>query len=136
MAGARCCVRLASYAVIAGDHDRFAFVRSSGRLFLVGGGREHDESPEETLRREAREECGRDIEIESRIGEAIQHFSAEGVDYKMHATIFAATFIGDATAASELELVWLTEAQAKPQLYHECHGWALGEYRCQRSRAF
>ncbi len=56
--------RIAAYGVVRDDEDRLLLARAApmltlrGRWFLPGGGVDHGESPEDSLRREIAEESG------------------------------------------------------------------------------
>src|SRR5438874_996051 len=66
--------RTASYAVIRDGNGRVAFARGQTHIWLVGGGAEQGESPEDTIKREALEEAGRELRIDGPIGTARQFF--------------------------------------------------------------
>jgi len=121
--------RLAAYAVILDQSGRVAVVRdeASGRLFLPGGGSRPGESPQRTVEREVREELGRDVSSLAPLGEAIQHFRADGVHYRMHATFFAGRL--SASEPSEPEHVWtfLPPDEAHAEFFHASHAWIVGE---------
>ncbi len=85
------------------------------------------ETPEQTLRREVREELGREVEIVGQIGEAIQYFYADGRHYRMEATFFAAEFSNDASSAGEHELCWQDREDMERAFYHGGHAWAGGQ---------
>jgi SAM-dependent methyltransferase len=69
--------RPAAYAVIAGENGTVAAVRGpAGMIGLPGGGSLLGETPEETVRREVREELARSVRLVRRIGEATQFFYA------------------------------------------------------------
>ena len=99
-------------------------VGAHGRYFLPGGGSLPGETPDETILREMLEELARSVRIVSKIGEAVQYFSAEGQQYRMEATFFAAEFTGEATGVGEHELFWLETEKIDAAFYHQCHAWA------------
>ncbi len=103
-------------------------VRGSAAHFLIGGGSEPEEAAEDTVAREAIEECGRPIAVGRKIGDAIQYFDADGTAFEMHATLSEARFAGEAgeaTAAGEHALLWLKQEDAAAVMFHECHVWAI-----------
>jgi len=122
--------RPGAYAVIRDAERRVAVVRTSTGCYLPGGGSEPDESPEETLRRETLEECGREIQILERIGEAVEYVGAgpDG-DHGLikHGVFFAAAFGAISRAAVEADhmLVWLRPADAETALSNRSHAWAV-----------
>lgn len=118
--------RPAAYALITDQEGRIAAVKGKGRHFLPGGGSLPGETPEQTVKREVKEEFARDVQIVRRIGEAIQYFFAEGQHYRMEAVFFEARFAGEATDAGEHELYWLDSDEIAVAFYHQCHTWAAG----------
>jgi 8-oxo-dGTP diphosphatase len=121
--------RLAAYVVILDHAGRVAVVRdeASGRLFLPGGGSRPGESPRQTVEREVREELGHDVKSLAPLGEAIQHFRADGVHYRMHATFFAGRL--SASEPLEPEHVWtfLPPDEALAEYFHASHAWIVEE---------
>lgn len=71
-------------AFLYNDENKLAFLRIKGidilgkrdHLETIGGGVENDESLEDALKREVREEIGYDIEIEKNIGYVVDHYNA------------------------------------------------------------
>jgi 8-oxo-dGTP pyrophosphatase MutT (NUDIX family) len=117
--------RRAAYAVIRDSQNRVAAVRGRSGYFLPGGGSRPDETPEQTLRREVREELASEIEILQPIGRAVQYFFADDCHYRMEADFFAAQFIGEPIGTGEHELCWVTETELNGRFYHKCHIWAI-----------
>jgi 8-oxo-dGTP diphosphatase len=117
--------RPAAYAVIRNPVGAFAVVGEGPGYILPGGGSEAGESPEETVRREVREELGRSVLLNRKLGEAIQYFQAGGRFYKMFAVFFAADLTNDFQLKGECELLWLTVSELEKNLFHECHKWAV-----------
>lgn len=120
--------RPGAYAVIEKD-GLYAVVKNPKSFFLIGGGIEGSETPEEALRREVVEEIGWSIRIDDKIGTALQHIyvpeanvyiSKEGHFYKV-------TLMEQVNETSEdtHELVWLSKEEALEKLLHESHRWAL-----------
>jgi 8-oxo-dGTP diphosphatase len=117
--------RPAAYAVIFDAAGRVAVVKGERGYFLPGGGSLSNETPEETIRREVREELGSEVLIRRPIGEAIQYFSADDVDYRMHASFFRAELVGEPGEIREYELEWLKLSQIGELFFHQCHVWAV-----------
>lgn len=115
--------RPAAYAVILSDTGRVAVVETTAGCFLPGGGSYPDELPEETIRREVREELGRAISTPQKLGEAVQFFRATDGDYEMHAVFFRTELTGEPTGRGEHELIWI-EPEYRELFYHESHCWA------------
>ncbi|MDP9236355.1 MAG: NUDIX domain-containing protein [Chloroflexota bacterium] len=132
--GVRYELRSAAYAVIRDSAGKVAVVRSGESYFLVGGGCHSSETPEQTLAREAVEECAQEIAIDRQIGAAIQYFEADGTHFEMQATFFEAHLTADHGGESEHELVWLSPDAGQGAMYHECHAWAITQCVAQPAR--
>lgn len=117
--------RIAAYVVIRSPDGSIASVKGRTAYFLPGGGRECDETPEETVHREVREELGRTIRLTDLIGEAIQYFfaSSDNCHYKMHAMFFTAEFT-DYEGIGEDTLFWLSLPLQASTFFHDSHAWA------------
>lgn len=124
---ARYTERIAAYVVIRSANGDVAAVRGRSAYFLPGGGREGDETPEQTARREVREELGRDICITGRIGEATQYFwaASDSCHYKMQAVFFRAEFADSGDVPDDSRLHWLSAAEVPTAFFHACHQWAV-----------
>jgi 8-oxo-dGTP diphosphatase len=114
--------RPSAYAVVRDAAGRVAVVRTPKGLFLPGGGREEGESPEETIVREAREECGLVIEPAGRIG------AANEIVYEKQGVFVAARPTGPPAGGGEPDhaLEWLAPTEAARTLTHASHRWAVG----------
>ena len=121
--------RPAAYAVIADERSRIAVVKGERGYFLPGGGALAGEPPEQTVRREVREEFGREVAILGQVGKAIQYFYADEQDYRMHAHFFVAEFVGEVMGGGEDALHWLEAGTIGEVLYHESHTWAVNQGR-------
>lgn len=119
--------RQAAYAVIVDQKRRIAAVKGTGKYFLPGGGSLPDETHEQTVAREIREELAREVRIVRRIGEAVQYFYAGGHNYRMEAMFFQAEFASEPSGAGEHELYWLASGEFDQGFFHQCHAWAAGQ---------
>lgn len=110
------------YAIMV-KNDRIATVKSSLGYFLIGGGLEADENPEDCLKREALEEVGHAIEILERLESVEEYVTVKfsGVSYLKHMTAFKAVMGKFVQLPIEIdhELVWLTKAEAIESLFLE-----------------
>jgi 8-oxo-dGTP diphosphatase len=119
--------RVGCYGVII-ENERVGVVKAKGydTYFLTGGAIEAGETEIETLRREAREEIGCEIEIGEKIGAAIEYFYSNGekryVAKECH--FYRVRLVGEANGKGKHELVWITENELD-RLHHECYRWTL-----------
>ncbi len=99
--------RAAAYAVII-ENDKIVVVYDSNKMcFLPGGGIKLDETAEEAVLREIREECGRIAEINGFIGDAIQYFtSSKGEYYRMRVHFYICSFKSDPSLEAEHLVAW------------------------------
>ena len=119
-------LRHAVYAVIRAPDGRIATVLTRRGHLLPGGGIEGDETPEQGLEREVREECARGVAIARRLGEAVQLFRAREGFFEGRHVFYAARFASEPTGKGEHELVWLAPERAAELFVHESHAWAIG----------
>ncbi len=120
--------RPGAYAVIFDERGRFAAVRGISKLFLPGGGIELDESPEEALSREVREECAYEVIIGKFLGSAVQYFSEKdgSQHWEFHCSYFAAQFGAPLDNEPEHELLWLEVGDAE-KLAFDVHRWGINQ---------
>lgn len=118
--------RKAAYVVIVND-DAVAMVRPKERCFLPGGGIHAGEEPEAALRREVREELGRELRDVRPLADAIQYFYSADDDlhYRMHAYFFRAELGETLESSPENALTWLALESAREACFHDCHAWAV-----------
>jgi 8-oxo-dGTP diphosphatase len=120
--------RPGAYAVIFDGRRRVAVVRAGRGYFLPGGGALAGEIPEDTLRREIREECGRETLLRKKIGEAVSYLYAPGEEkhYRIHGCFFTAAFgkrIGE-PVEKDHTLCWLMLEEALESL-SPAQAWAV-----------
>lgn len=63
--------RPSAYAILRDAEGNVAVVRTPRGCYLPGGGMEKDETPRQTVEREAREECGFLLRVQSHLGRAL-----------------------------------------------------------------
>ena len=124
--------RPGAYAVIRNDNGEIGIIKTPNGHFLPGGGAEANESPEQTLHRELREECAAEIEIGKLLGKAVELVFSHGEGYfEKICTFFEAAIVrvGDGVAESSHQLVWLPAQQAMEALRHKSQRWAVSAFR-------
>lgn len=117
------------YAVVL-ERGLLAAVQLPNGLYLPGGGVEAGEAPEETLRREVREEIGHEVAAASFLGEAVQYLHPRGwLDGLAKPSRFYRVTLGACVDPCEEEhlLVWLDPARAIERLAHAAQAWAVRE---------
>jgi 8-oxo-dGTP diphosphatase len=120
--------RPSAYALVRNGAGDWAVVRTPHGCFLPGGGMEADETPQETVTREAREECGFVLKPGATSGRAVQLcYSTQERAYfeKICAFVDAEILSTVAPIEDDHELLWLTVDQALDVLFHEAHRWAV-----------
>jgi ribosomal protein S18 acetylase RimI-like enzyme len=124
--------RRAAYALIRDESGRVAVVRAPQGLFLPGGGAKDGETPEETVRREVREECGLEVAAPRRLGRAFEHLHARGEgDILNDASFFGATAAGPARPGLRDDdhlLGWMPPLVAVRALRPRSHAWAVARH--------
>jgi 8-oxo-dGTP diphosphatase len=125
--GAEYLRRAGSYAVII-DDERIGVLKASGydTYFLVGGGIDAGESETETLRREAAEEIGFQLEVGEKTGEAVEYFySAREKQYvAKECNFYRARLMNETKEKGKHELVWITRDELD-RMHHQSYQWIL-----------
>jgi len=127
-AGAQCEEKQCAYAVIQNSDGKFLCADASGRLFLIGGGIEQGETPEQAVVREAQEEAGAQIKLGRKIGQAADYIFGKREQYWLHkiCTFYEATIVStDPSVATDHPTVWLSLEEARPNLRQQSHAWAM-----------
>jgi len=123
-------LRPGAYGVLRDENGRVGFVTTPQGAFLLGGGQEPNESPQQALVRETREECGATILIGDCLGLADELVFAreEAAHFRKRGTFFLIRLV-EATTARTAEvdhtLTWLPANEAIGRLTHESHRWAV-----------
>src|SRR5688500_11690423 len=132
-------VRPSAYALILNERDEFAVVMTPLGLLLPGGGIDGDETPAETIVREALEESGLELVPGPEIARVVQLvYSTVERKYFDKRTVFLwATVTGHDSGRGEAdhELTWLPAETAAQRMHHESHAWVLREVRGNRKDA-
>jgi 8-oxo-dGTP diphosphatase len=120
--------RPSAYALVRNALGQWAVVRTPQGCYLPGGGMEPHETPQETVIREAREECGFILKPGATTARAIQFcYSEEERKHFEKICEFMDAELIDTVAPTEHdhELVWMGLEQALEALLHEAHRWAV-----------
>jgi 8-oxo-dGTP diphosphatase len=120
--------RPSAYALVRNTASEWALVRTPSGCFLPGGGMEPAETPQQTVKRESREECGFVLNPGCVMARAIQFvYSSEEKQYfeKVCEFVEAELIALVAPAEDDHELLWLDLEQALKSLSHESHRWAV-----------
>ncbi|WP_290446451.1 NUDIX hydrolase [Sporolactobacillus shoreicorticis] len=125
-------LRKGAYAVLFRDSSKreLGVIQSNGHYFLLGGGIEARESPEECLRRETLEEIGDAIQINRYIGEAQQYFlSRKRLPILSDGYFYTARLLQNVQRPIENNhfLKWVDARACKSLLFHEHQAWAVGQ---------
>jgi 8-oxo-dGTP diphosphatase len=129
VAGAHYVHRPGSYALVHDDEGRIAVLETPKGLYLPGGGADPAETPEETLRRELREECGWEIAVIRELGRALEYVFAPGEGYFAKDCAFYEARITAEGAGGEEQVRWLPLEQAARDLKFASQRWALAQAR-------
>jgi 8-oxo-dGTP diphosphatase len=131
-------LRPGGYSVIRRTNGEVAVVTTPGGCFLPGGGREADETFEQAAIREAREECGLQIEIVGHIGVAdeLDYSEEERKHFRKRCTFFLAAVKAENFPPMEADhkLLWISTNDAATRLSHGSQRWAVAE-ACRRYSA-
>lgn len=128
VAGQRYVVRPCAYGLINDERGAFAVVSTPVGTYLPGGGIESDETPQQAVVRETREECGLVVRPELTVAEAVQLvYSAVEDAYFEKPSLFMRASIERAVRATETdhELLWLPRLAAAEAMTHASHAWVL-----------
>lgn len=121
-------LRPGGYGVIRNGSGCIAVVLNPRGAWLPGGGQEPDETPEQALIREVREECGLEIRVSDYIGVADELLSDHEPYWRKRCTFFAAHAVGtceEYMIEIDHRLNWVSAESAMSQLKHASQRWAV-----------
>ena len=122
-------LRPGGYGVVRDAAGLIAVVATPRGLFLLGGGQDPGESPEEAFVREAREECQLEVCGLCLIGVAdeLVFGESEQIHFRKRCTFFAAMAEFSVVCGGEPdhELLWLSVPDAIARLAHASQRWAV-----------
>ncbi|MBN2899898.1 MAG: NUDIX domain-containing protein [Clostridia bacterium] len=115
--------RIGAYGLLLDERQNLAVIKTSTGYFLPGGGLEENETLEDCLVREFREEISMEIEIDRKISVLSYFFYSTTYDQHMKSEghFYQCTYKRDLEMESEAdhELLWLEQNQAKELLFLE-----------------
>jgi len=125
-------VRPSAYAIVSDSVGNVAVVRTPSGVYLLGGGCARGESADETVRREAIEECGITVEPDAWRRFAIEHVAVprEATSFEKRSTFCVAALVAANGMAVEPDhvLAWLARFDALETLTPKSHRWAVSEW--------
>ena len=124
-------IRPSAYVLLQDAGVRIAVVRSPAACLFPGGGIERGETPEQTIEREAAEECGLLVRPGAAIGSAVQiiHSADENICFEKRSVFFTGTVVGRTEQTErDHELFWLERDAARAMLTYESHRWVLDHF--------
>lgn len=125
-------VRPSAYAILVDVTQRIAVVETPVGMYLPGGGQEPGESMQETIVREAREECALQVQPGLWQVHAVEHVDSvsENLHFEKRSTFVEAAVLDVLQEQAELDhrIVWMTVADALLSLTPLSHRWAVSEW--------
>ena len=125
-------IRPSAYGIISDGSGRLVVVRTPLGVFLPGGGSDEAETPEATVARETREECGYAVRVGTWRRTAVERVSSarEQTRFEKRCTFCDGTFVDRTGAPTEADHApaWMPADQAAARLTPASHRWAVGEW--------
>ena len=128
VAGCPYIVRPSAYALVRNATGRFALIRTPQGFYLPGGGIEANETPEDTVQREAKEEGGLILNPRAPLGQAVEivYAAEENACFEKRCVFLEADLIRQESAHEpDHELTWVDHDRAVATVSPESHRWAL-----------
>lgn len=119
-------IRDGAYLLTVNDDCLFPVIKNADGCFLIGGGIEDKEEPEETLIREVKEEIGYHIGSIQPICDNISYYELMEQDWCSHNYFFYSELLDEFTSSEDENiLLWLTLEEALSLLTLEHQRWGL-----------
>jgi 8-oxo-dGTP diphosphatase len=115
--------RIGSYGLLLNENRKLAIIKTSTGYFLPGGGLEQDESLEECLKREFREETSIDVHVSDKLSSISYFFYSTTLNIHMESVghFYKCSYEKklDEKCEDDHELVWLELEMASKLLFLE-----------------
>ncbi len=121
-------LRPGGYVLLKNENGDIAVIETKAGVHLPGGGQEAGESIEDAAVREALEEIGWLVRLESFVGIADQFVfgTAENTHFRKRCSFFTATLLAkESEARAEAEPVWIAPEVAIERLTEGSQRWAV-----------
>ncbi len=119
--------RIGAY-VIPIKENKIAVIKTRKGYFLIGGGKEENETDEQCIKRECLEETGYDITVDKKIcsAEAFTHHERIGYFHPIQ-TYYIGTINGQTQNSKETDhsLEWIDIKEIQNKMYAEMQNWAI-----------
>ncbi len=119
--------RIGAY-VIPIKENKIAVIKTAKGYFLIGGGKEENETDEQCLKRECLEETGYGITIEKKLCSAELYTYHEKIGYFNPVQTYYVGKINNQIQfpkESDHEFVWLNVDEIKDNMYVDMQNWAI-----------
>lgn len=119
--------RIGTY-VIPIEDNKICVIKTPKGYFLIGGGKEENETDEQCIKRECLEETGYDITVDKKIcsAEAFTHHEKLGYFHPIQ-TYYIGTINKQAQKPKETDhsLEWIDVKEIHNKMYAEMQNWAI-----------
>lgn len=119
--------RIGAY-LIPIENNKIGVIKTNKGYFLIGGGKEANETDEQCIKRECIEEIGCDVTIHNQICNAETYTFHEKIGYFHPVQTFYSGSINykvQEPVESDHILVWLSFEEIQNKMYVEMQGWAI-----------
>ena len=122
--------RIGAYFIPIKD-NKIGVIQTPKGYFLIGGGKEKNETNEDCLKRECLEEIGYDIKIDSKICSAEMYTLHEKISYFHPVQTYYSGILKEwikTPIEKDHILVWLSFEEIQNNMYVEMQNWAIEQY--------